>query len=106
MIAAGTLLYTLFFKENVISKSKYGDETITQVDLFKCKAAKQKAFGNFKIDAKELFHTNELTFKLRWNKLMNDLLIVNYDNYDYRITFFDRNLFDSTVIIKLEKINQ
>jgi len=106
MIAAGTLLYKLIFKEIQNIQSNSGAVTKTKVELFKCKAAKVKNSGNYLVDAKELFHTNTLDFKIRYNKLLNDKLIIQYENNDYNITSFDRNLFDNTVNITIEKINE
>jgi len=106
MIAAGTLLYKLIFKEIQNTQSNSGAVTKTKIELFKCKAAKVKDTGSYSVDAKELFHSNSLDFKIRFNKLVNDKLIVNYENNDYNITSFDRNLFENTVNITIDKINE
>ena len=106
MIAAGTLLYKLIFKEIQNTQSDSGAVTKTKVELFKCRAAKVNNSGKFLVEAKELFHTNTLDFKIRYNKLLNDKLIVQYENNDYIITSFDRNLFDNTVSITIDKINE
>jgi len=106
MIAAGTLLYRLTFKEIQNVQSDSGAVTKTTVELFKCRAAKVRNTGKYVVDAKELFHSNSLDFKIRFNKLLNDNLIVQYENDDYNITSFDRNLFDNTVNITIEKINE
>jgi len=106
MIPSGTLIYSLIFKENQKTKSEFGDLTVNQVVLFKCRAAKVKQVGKFILDAKELFHKNELKFKVRNNKLLTELLIVQYENNDYKITSFDRNMFDNSVELTLEKINK
>jgi len=106
MIPAGTLLYSLIFKENQVVQSESGAVTKKLVELFKCRAAKVKQAGKYLVDAKELFHSNTLVFKVRYNKLLSELLIVQYENIDYKITSFDRNLFDNSVEITLEKINK
>jgi len=106
MIGAGSLKYNLTFLKLEKVQGVSGAEKITKVELFKSKAAKVKSTGNFKVDAKELFHTNELIFKIRNNKLLDDSLIVKYDKYEYIITFLDVNLFDNSVQITLEKINE
>jgi len=106
MISAGLLLYSLTFKENQKVQSDSGAEKKLLVELFTCKGAKVKQSGKFILDAKELFHTNELKFKVRFNKLMNELLIVSYENTDYRISSYDRNISDNTVELTLEKINK
>jgi SPP1 family predicted phage head-tail adaptor len=106
MIAAGTLLYKLVFKEIQNTQSDSGAVIKTKVELFKCKAAKVKNTGKLDVNAKELFHSNSLDFKIRFNKLLNDKLIVNYENDDYNITSFDINKFDNTVSITIDKINE
>jgi hypothetical protein len=105
MIPAGTLKYNLKFLDNISVQSDSGFDKVTKVELFKCKAAKVKSTGKFDLNAKELFHSNELIFKLRYNKLLTDKLIVGYDNEEYIISFLDKNLFDNTVQITLSKIN-
>ena len=106
MLPSGTLLYSLTFKGNQKIKSEFGDITSTLIFLFKCRAAKVKQQGKYLVDAKELFHSDELKFKLRNNKLLNELLIVEYLGYDYKITSYDLNLFDNTVTITIDKINK
>ena len=106
MILAGSLKYNLVFFEMRTVQSDSGAFSKTRVQLFKCKAAKVKSTGNYKVENKELFHTNELIFKIRGNKLLTEKLIVEYDNKEYSISFIDKNLFDNTVNITLEKLNK
>lgn len=105
MIAAGTLKYTLKFKKLEEIQSDSGFITKSKVDLFSCKAAKVKSSGKFELDGKELFHSEELKFKLRNNKLLADDLIVDYNGKEFNISFLDINDFDNSVTISLEKIN-
>ena len=106
MIPAGTLLYSLIFKENQTVQSESGAVTKHLIELLKCRAAKVKQSGNYSLDSKELFHSNTIAFKIRYNKLLSELLIVEYEKNDYKITSFDRNLFDNSIDIILEKINK
>lgn len=105
MIPAGTLKYKLTFFQNVDVQSDSGFIAKTKTELFTCKAAKVKNDGVYKLDAKELFRENTLIFKIRNNKLLNENLIVNYDNKNYLIAFIDLNKFDNTSNITIEKIN-
>ncbi len=106
MIPIGSLLYSLIFKDAQKVQDETGFESIENVVLFKCRAAKVKQSGKYLIDAKELFHTNSLVFKIRNNKLLTEFLIVEYEKADYKITSFDRNLFDNSITITIEKINE
>ena len=106
MIAAGTLIYSLKFKEQQNVQSDSGAVSKQMVELFVCKASKVKQLGKFLIDAKELFHFNELKFRVRNNKLMNELQVVEYEKNDYRITSYDKNISDNTIELTLEKINK
>lgn len=105
-LAAGTLIYTLTFKENQMLQSDSGAPKKVLVQILRTKAAKVKQSGKFILDAKELFHANELKFKIRNNKLINELLIVEYEKNDYRISSFDKNVAENTIELTLEKINK
>jgi len=105
MIPAGTLKYKLTFFQNVDVQSDSGFVTKTKTELFTCKAAKVKITGNYNVNAKELFNEKVFQFKVRNNKLINENLIVNLDNYDYRILLIDENKFDFSLTLTIEKIN-
>ncbi|WP_321425017.1 head-tail adaptor protein [uncultured Bacteroides sp.] len=105
MIAAGTLRYILKFKQLEEIQSDSGFITKSKIDLFTTRAAKVKSTGNFGLNAKELFHDNELIFKIRNNNLLVDDLIVEYNNNEYNITLLDYNEFDNSVTITLQKVN-
>jgi len=106
MLPSGTLIYSLKFKKNSQVRNEFGEVVSTLVDIFKCKAAKVKQSGKFIVDGKELFNQNQVKFKIRINKLLTDNLTVEYDQNDYKITSLDKNLFDYTAEITLEKINK
>lgn len=106
MIAAGSLKYILKFLKLEEIQSESGFVTKSKVNLFSCRAAKLKSTGKFDLESKELFHSENLKFKIRYNKLLSDDLIVSYDNNEYNISFLDKNEFDNTATITLEKINK
>lgn len=105
MIPAGSLKYTLTFFQIIELQSESGFVTKTKSELLICKAAKLKSIGNLDENGKELFHTNVLNFKIRNNKLINENLIVNFENKEYKITFIDVDKYDNSTTITIEKIN-
>jgi SPP1 family predicted phage head-tail adaptor len=105
MLAIGTMKYYLKFFEIVSQQSSSGAITKVKNNIFNCKASKISEKGGFKVEAKEIFHENYLEFKIRYNKLFNDNLIVNYNNTEYRIISSENNKFDNTISITIQKIN-
>lgn len=106
MIEAGKLKHKLEFYSIIKTTSDSGFATTSKQLLFKCKSQKLKSSGTLNYQSKELFHTNEIQFKVRYNKLLNDKLIVKFENIEYKITFIDYNQNDNSAIIFLEKINK
>lgn len=106
MTPAGQLKYSLIFFEEKKTKTLSGEVEKQLIEVFKCKGAKIKNAGDFVVDAKELFHNNEITFKLRNNKLLTESLIVEFETKKYSINFIDKNLNDNTSKITLVKINK
>lgn len=105
MIAAGSLKYKLIFKSVIEVQSASGFVTKSKEDLFTVKAAKLKSEGELKKDAKELFYSKIITFKIRYNRLVNTDLIIEYNNDEYRIISIDENKYENSLILDIEKIN-
>lgn len=105
MIPAGTLKYYLTFIQLQNIQSDSGFISKQEIEVLKSRAAKVKSSGKLIEDAKELFKTNQLVFKLRNNKVITDSLLVIYDSVKYNISFLERNLFDNSIEITLEKVN-
>jgi len=105
MIPAGTLKYKLIFKQIIKTQSTSGSITNSKVDLFSCKAAKVKSNNSTGIDAKEMFNSSMIEFKIRFNKLVNTDLIVVYNDNEYKITSVDDNKFDNSINLIIDKIN-
>ena len=105
MIAAGTLKYKLIFKQNIKTQSATGAITNSKVDLFSCKAAKVKSKNSTGIDAKEVFNSSMIEFKIRFNKLVNTELIVAYNGCEFKIISVDDNKFDNSMNLIIDKIN-
>lgn len=105
MIPAGTLKYKLIFKQIVETQTESGFITKSKVELFSCKAAKIKTKNSYGVDAKEMFNSSLIEFKVRYNKLINDSILVDYNAVEYRIVSIDENKFDNSLSLVLEKIN-
>lgn len=106
MIPAGTLRYKLKFHQLQEIQSESGFKSKIKTEIYQCKAAKIKSTGDLIEDGKELFNSNRLIFKLRNNNLLNENLIVEFDGVEYKIVFFDFDIYDSSIKITIEKINK
>ena len=90
MISSGLLTETLHFYEKVETQSESGYKSVQEVFKFKVRAQRTKNKEKYLTDADELFHTSELTFKLRYRKEIKDTDIVVYEDERYRITSLDK----------------
>lgn len=70
------------------------------------RAQRLKNREHYEVDADELFHTSELTFRLRWRKEMDETDIVEYEGKRYRIHSIDKYPKDNEVTIIISKINE
>lgn len=106
MIFSGKLTETLKFYEVVDTQSQSGFKTTEERLFCTIRAERLKNRQNYTVDADELFHTCELSFRLRYRQGMNDTNIVEYQGDRYRITSFDRYTRDNEVVIMVSKINE
>ena len=106
MIQSGLLTETLHFYEKVESQSESGFKSVQEVFKFKVRAQRTKNKEKYLTDADELFHTSELTFKLRYRKEIKDTDIVVYEEQRYRITSLDKFKEANQLTIMLSKINE
>lgn len=106
MIYSGLLTETLHFYEQVETQSGSGYKSTEEVFKFKVRAQRTKNKEKYLTDAEELFHTSELTFKLRYRKEIKDTDIVVYEAEKYRITSIDKFTEANQLTIILSKINE
>lgn len=106
MIYSGLLRETLHFYEIVETQSESGYKSTEEVLKFKVRAQRTKNKERFLENAEELFHTSELTFKLRYRKEIKDTDIVVYEDEKYRITSLDKFKEENQITIILSKINE
>lgn len=106
MIQSGLLTETLQFYETVETQSKSGYKSTDQLFKLKVRAQRTKNKEKYIEDAGELFHTSELTFKLRYRKEIKDTDIVVYEDEKYRITSLDKFKEANQLTIILSKINE
>lgn len=106
MIQSGLLTETLQFYETVETQSKSGYKSTEQIFKLKVRAQRTKNKEKYIEDAGELFHTSELTFKLRYRKEIKDTDIVVYEDEKYRITSLDKFKEANQLTIILSKINE
>lgn len=106
MIQSGLLRETLYFYERVETQSNSGYKSTEDAFKLKARAQRLKNKEKYLTDAEELFHTSELTFKLRYRKEIKDTDIVEYDGERYRITSTDKYIDANQLTIILSKINE
>lgn len=106
MIQSGLLRDTLHFYEIVETQTESGYKSTDEKLRFKVRAQRIKNKEKYTIDADELFHTSELTFKLRYRKEIKETDIVVYDNEKYRITSIDKYIEANQLTIIIAKINE
>ena len=105
MIPAGTLKYKLIFKQIIETQTASGFITKSKVELLSCKAAKVKSKNGYGVDAKEMFNSSLIEFKVRFNKLITTDLLVCYNSTEYRIISVDENKFDNSLNLIIDKVN-
>ena len=106
MISSGLLTETLHFYEVIETQSDSGFKHTDEVFKFKVRAQRTKNKEKYTIDAEELFHSSELTFKCRYRKEIKETDIVVYENQRYRITSLDKYKEANQLTIMLSKINE
>lgn len=73
--------------------------------MFQVRAERLKNKETYLVDADELFHSSELTFRVRYRKEIDETNIVEYEGKRYRITSLDKYMDDNQLTIILSKIN-
>lgn len=106
MIQSGKLTEELSFYQVSATTSESGYKTNTEILLFSTKAERLRNKQNYVVDAHELFHTVELTFRLRYRKEIEDDMIVKYEDERYRVISVDKNQSQNEIIIIISKINE
>ena len=68
MRPSGLFTETLYFYDRIETQSKSGFKSMEDVFKFKVRAQRTKNKEKYTTDAEEIFHTSELTFKIRYRK--------------------------------------
>lgn len=106
MIYSGNLTETLEFYDIVETQSESGYKHSEEVFMFKVRAERLKNKMTYTVDADELFHATNLTFRLRYRKEIKDTNIVVYEGERYRILSIDKYQKDNQLTIIIGKINE
>jgi SPP1 family predicted phage head-tail adaptor len=106
MIYSGQLTEILKFYRVVETQSGSGFKHIEEVYMFQVRAERTKNRENYLLNADELFHASELTFRIRYRKEIDETNIVVYEGNRYRITSLDKYMQDNQLTITLSKINE
>lgn len=95
---------TVYRYENIQSPSGQITKDKKVVGTFR--AYRLKSNGANKEVAKELFDTLKIIFQIRYNPEIQDSDFIEYNKNDFKITFIDNNIWDRTIKLTAEKINQ
>lgn len=106
MISAGQLTETLAFFEVRDTVEASGFHRTEEVIRFKTKAERLKNKESYVVNADEVFHLSELTFRLRNRNEVQETDIVVYEGGRYHITSIDRYRRGNQMTIILSKINE
>lgn len=107
MIYSGKLTETLQFYKVVERQSGSGYKHTEEVFMFSTRAERTKNRESYGVIAEaELFHSSELTFRLRYRKEIDETNIVVYEGKRYRITSLDVYKEDNQITIILAKIDE
>ena len=106
MIYSGKLQEYLEFYQIVETQSDSGFKYTEEVFLFRAPAERTKNKENYVVNADEVFHSNELTFRLRYRKEIKETTIVVYEGERYRITSLNPWKEENQLTIMLSKINE
>ena len=106
MIYSGQLTEYLDFYEIVEVQSESGFKHPEEVFMFRVRAERTKNKENYVVDADEVFHSNELTFRLRYRKEIKETDIVVYEGERYRITSLQPWKQEGEMKIIISKINE
>lgn len=106
MIFSGHLRDILKFYRVVETQSDSGFKSTEEVFMFQVRAERLKNKETYLVDAEELFHSSELTFRIRYRKEIEETNIVVYEGQRYRITSLDKYMEDNQLTIILAKINE
>ena len=106
MISSGQLTETLTFFEIRNTVGASGFHQSEEVLRFKTKAERLKNKESYVVNADEIFHLSELTFRLRNRNEVEETDIVVYEGNRYHITSIDRYRRGNQMTIILSKINE
>ena len=106
MIFAGRLTESLDIYRVTEEQGRTGYKHETETFVCRVLAERLKNKENLVVDAEEVFHTLELSFRLRNRKELTETSIVVYQGERYRVTSIDRYPRDKEMVIKLLKINE
>ena len=95
---------TVYRYTNVQSSSGQIKHEKTKVCDTRCNVRKQN--GSTKEVAEELFDSIQLKFKIRWNPLIQDSDIIEYNKQEFKITLIANNVWDRTMTLTAAKINK
>ena len=89
----------------VETQSGSGFKSTDEVFMFRVRAERLKNKETYLVDADELFHSSELTFRMYYRKEIEETNIVEYEGKRYRIVSLDKYMDDNQLTIILAKIN-
>lgn len=106
MIFAGQLNEKLKFYSVHVEQSPSGFKHREESFMFEEKAERTKNKEHFEVNGEELYHSNFLTFRLRYRREITEECIVEYYGKKYMIDSIQPYPRDNEMIIVIVKINE
>lgn len=92
----------LRFDETKTASGQLKKEKV-EIATLRCNILKQKGYE--KEEAKEIFQTATKIFHIRHYHDLLDTDLIQFDNQEYKIVLIDRNVWDRSIKITVQKIN-
>lgn len=106
MIFSGQLTEQLKFYHIKETQSESGYKEVNEEYYMTRRAERLKGKEKYVIDAEELYHSNELTFRLRYEKVITETDVVVFRDERYMIISIDPYPRDREMKIIISKINE
>ena len=101
---AGSLKYTIKLLVSKLTSDSFGAKTEEWIVYADVRAGIIYKGGNKNISDYEMFNSSNIDFTMRYDKLINEQMRINFNNKIYKIASLNKNPFDNSLIVSAELI--
>lgn len=105
-VRAGLLNEMITFRESVITRDEYGEQSTEWRDAFTARARVQHQGGSRVMENSEVWHPATVIFTVRCYHDVKDEMEIVYNNHRYNIIYVDRQSKNQQTVITAEVINE